>query len=562
MSSTFWEKWMQHKYIVSIFMAFIVAINLLQGIFTELFHDEAYYWVWSRELDWGYYDQPPGIAFFIRLGTELLPGEIGVRLFVVILNALTLYLLYLLTDRKQPVLFFTLLLAAPLVHVGGILAVPDMPLVFFVAAYLYCYKRFLEEDSWVWTFWLGLAVTGMMYSKYHALMVLFFTILSYPRLLLRGKFWGIVGIATLLYVPRLYWTYQHAGFDTFMYHFFGRSKLTFSTFDYVMGEIALAGAILGVWLFYEAFYAKAENIFEKGLKWICWGIFGFLLAMTFVQHVEANWAASAFLPLFLLSYKGLSQKEHLFKRFYRIAVPTIALLMIGRLFLAWDILPVKTEFHGWKAWAKKIETMAGDCPVVFNDTYQAPSKYMFYAQGKQALSLNSAHYRHNQYDVGKYEERIQGKRIMCMSNQPFCFKMDTLKTPLGNNLYYMFIDDFHSFNKVKIEYLNENRSFKVNEVVSFPLVLNNGYDYDCHFSACKTAPAHLTCNFWNKSVWQWEYFQDFPQSLSQQVLKDTLYKTVAVKMPAKAGEYAMTFMIQYGCLYSGYQAPVIRVKVE
>ena len=61
------------------YTAWLVA-GLLQSIFTELQDDEAYYWVFSRYLDWGYFDHPPMIALLIRLGTSLFGGELGVRL--------------------------------------------------------------------------------------------------------------------------------------------------------------------------------------------------------------------------------------------------------------------------------------------------------------------------------------------------------------------------------------------------------------------------------------------------------------------------------------------------
>jgi hypothetical protein len=40
--------------------------------------DEAYYWQWSKNLAWGYYDHPPLIAFMIRAGTSSLFSAIRV----------------------------------------------------------------------------------------------------------------------------------------------------------------------------------------------------------------------------------------------------------------------------------------------------------------------------------------------------------------------------------------------------------------------------------------------------------------------------------------------------
>ena len=45
-----------------------------------LLPDEAYYWLWSRHLDWAYYDHPAGIALLVRLSTALGgSSEFGIR---------------------------------------------------------------------------------------------------------------------------------------------------------------------------------------------------------------------------------------------------------------------------------------------------------------------------------------------------------------------------------------------------------------------------------------------------------------------------------------------------
>jgi 4-amino-4-deoxy-L-arabinose transferase-like glycosyltransferase len=68
-------------------------VNLIQATFTGLLHDEAYYWVWSKHLDWGYFDHPPMIALLIKAGTIIGDTELGVRLIFVILSPLFVYLL-------------------------------------------------------------------------------------------------------------------------------------------------------------------------------------------------------------------------------------------------------------------------------------------------------------------------------------------------------------------------------------------------------------------------------------------------------------------------------------
>ena len=47
-----------------------LALGLIQAGTTELLDDEAYYWVFSQHLDWGYFDHPPMTALLIRAEDE------------------------------------------------------------------------------------------------------------------------------------------------------------------------------------------------------------------------------------------------------------------------------------------------------------------------------------------------------------------------------------------------------------------------------------------------------------------------------------------------------------
>ena len=77
---------------------------LLLGIFqsglTELQDDEAYYWVYSRYLDWGYFDHPPMIGMLVKMGYAIFPNELGVRLFPLLLHVLSLVIIEKLTVKK------------------------------------------------------------------------------------------------------------------------------------------------------------------------------------------------------------------------------------------------------------------------------------------------------------------------------------------------------------------------------------------------------------------------------------------------------------------------------
>jgi len=80
-----------------------IILGLIQSGLTELQDDEAYYWVYSKYLSWGYFDHPPMIAVLVKMGYAIFPNELGVRLFPLLLNVLSLVIIEKLISKKKGV---------------------------------------------------------------------------------------------------------------------------------------------------------------------------------------------------------------------------------------------------------------------------------------------------------------------------------------------------------------------------------------------------------------------------------------------------------------------------
>src|SRR5208283_3240135 len=66
----------------------------------DLAGDEAYYWDWSRQLDWGYFSKPPMVAWIIALFSWTIGSSPAVvRLPAVLLGAVSTLALFLLARR-------------------------------------------------------------------------------------------------------------------------------------------------------------------------------------------------------------------------------------------------------------------------------------------------------------------------------------------------------------------------------------------------------------------------------------------------------------------------------
>lgn len=125
------------------------------------------------------------VALFIFLGHASFPGEIGVRLFIVIFSTLTFALILNELNEKRDIRFLTIfILSFPLLHthIAGFLAIPDIPLLFFTMVFLLVYKRFIARPGWGISVLLGITISALIYSKYHAFLIIGFTVLSNLRL--------------------------------------------------------------------------------------------------------------------------------------------------------------------------------------------------------------------------------------------------------------------------------------------------------------------------------------------------------------------------------------------
>ena len=464
-----------------------VLLNFIQATGTELIADEAYYWVYAQHLDWGYFEQPPATAFCIWLGTSVFGGELGVRLLFVLASATGLYAIWRLTDPKDQILYFTLLLSIGMAHLGGFLAVPDIPLIFTSGVFFLLYKSYLQEDKWSTAIWLGLTVAAMSYSKYHAVVVLMSALAGAWWLIKRPSFWIIPLLATVLYLPHLFWQVAN-DYPPLRYHLVDRQAEPWTplfAINYILSQLLVFGPLIGFILFPAAWKFRSSDRLTFAMRWCTFGIFGFFLLLSLKGRVEANWTASAIGPLLYLAYHYIAPRPKWRKWVFHLAWPSLLLIGLFRLYMLFDFLPrdllPRNEFHGWKSWALTIQKAAGDRPVVFFNTYQRTSRYWFYS-GHMAHSQSLVTYAGDQYDLlSDNEASLQGKAVLLMDNwNP---GTDTLYFDNGQKSTYLSTPAFHSFNRVRIEVKEPEYVFPADTLIKLPVRLSNPTSQTIRFTS-------------------------------------------------------------------------------
>ena len=411
-----------------------LLLALAQSASTELIADEAYYWVYSRFPAWGYFDHPPMIAFLINSGYAIFHNELGVRLICALLSTLTILITESLIERKNPFLFYTIVLSIGVLQIAGFLAVPDTPLLFFTALFFYTYRSFLKNTNWKNILLLAIAISLLFYTKYHGLLIVLFTFLSNTRLFTRWQTWLAGFFVLILYAPHLFWQWQH-DWVSFRYHLFESNVSTYKfsyTTDYLLGQILLAGPLAGFILFPAAFIYKAKTQTEKALKFTLIGIYLIFLVSSFRGKVEVNWTMPALIPLVVLSHQFILDKISWIKPLKVIAFVSLLLIIAVRLYLVVDIGPdnsTKGRFRN-KAWAKTIAEKTGETPVVFYNSYQRASLFWFYS-GKPSHSHNSYTDRKSNYNFWPTESNLLGKKVFIADIYGIHTFSDSVKTKKG-----------------------------------------------------------------------------------------------------------------------------------
>ena len=142
-----------HKKLV-IFLCILFCYRLAVLTIGEisLFYDEAYYYFWSKDLDWGYYSKPPVVAWLIHASTSLFgDSEWAIKLTSPILYTMSAYIVGLvgaqLYNPRTGFWSAIMFQMAPIVSFNSLFITTDAALVFFWSLTIYLFSLGLEKEK-------------------------------------------------------------------------------------------------------------------------------------------------------------------------------------------------------------------------------------------------------------------------------------------------------------------------------------------------------------------------------------------------------------------------------
>jgi len=443
------------------FHHFAIAWGLLfflQGWWTPPHIDELYYWRFSQELDWGFFDHPPMVALLIKISDTLFNGGLAIRACTVLMTVASLWIIFKQIDSAMKTsLFWSLVFILPFLHLYGFITTPDVPLLFFGALFLYFYKRITENDLWSDYLLWGVVMGLMLYSKYHGALLIIFTLISNPRLFLKPKTYIAGAIGLLVWVPHIWWQYEH-NWMTFRYHLSERTGNYewFFPLEY-LGNMVLFFNPLLIGFLIRTVRNKWQNQYEKALYFVFIGFLGFFAFQSFRDHVQPQWLILTYIPFIVLLINHFKDSDR--KIFRKLVFLSVPIMIAAHIFLSFDLLKSDGGIFRKEQFVQKIEEIAGNRPVVFVDSYQDPSIYKWFKPNSISHSFNRDFKRKNQFNIWMQDTMMNGEEV-------FVYALDRFKIP-----DYV---TYRSFDKIKVS-MEEDST----------LTIKNPYDYPVEFSEQK-----------------------------------------------------------------------------
>ena len=301
-------------------LARIIVLVTADG---DLGPDEAQYWVWAQNPDFGYFSKPPMIAWIIGLTTSLFgDAQWAIRVSAPFIHLGTASFLYVTTrslfDKK--IALFTGLgwLTLPGIAVSSLLITTDAPLLFFWSGALFFMFRILQKNHTSLTDFIALgAMIGLgLMSKYA---MIYFPVALAALLILsptsRKKFQTRYSLATIvlavaIIAPNLLWNAAH-DFQT-VSHTAANANWGATLFKparlggFLIAQFAVFGPILFASLI-AAFVVKTGPLRRAiNHQWLALAIFSatpllIVSGQAFISRAHANWAAASYPAALILA---------------------------------------------------------------------------------------------------------------------------------------------------------------------------------------------------------------------------------------------------------------------
>lgn len=408
-----WQSIPDRAHSVALLIASFTLVRLLLAATLPLLPEEAYYWSWSRHLDWSYFDHPPLATYGIALTTSIFGQtsfavkaaavlwSLGWNLFWAAL------ILDMYADRRLAFWTLAALNLTVMYEAYAVGPTPDGPLFFAWAGAIWAVWRLSRTGDGRWWFVAGIFVGLSWLAKYAGVLLLpvvlmyLLTSTQQRHWLLKPQPYLALVLATAVFAPVLLWNAQHQ-WASFAFQssrrigemgtFKPRYFLVLVTTQFLMLTPYLFVISMGAFFrgAREMFAAKANDRTRLLLLSGAIPIVVFTL-ISLRSLVKVNWIAPAYWSLVILGVRHVLALDGGQRRLARGLASSAVILFAAGIIISVPNLPITGGLNTWSGWkeaAARVEKviasvrMEGSEPFVFSPSYRASSLIRFYLSGQ------------------------------------------------------------------------------------------------------------------------------------------------------------------------------------
>lgn len=386
----------------------LIAWKLYLAASLQLHPDEAYYWLWARHLDWGYFDHAPMIGYLIRTTTVFADSEAWVRLSGTLATLTVSVLIWRLAVQmflstqvaSASVLLFN---AFPMTALGLLIVTPDVPVFVCWALCVYLFWQIVQTGQARWWYALGLGAGLALLSKYTAVLLLpcvfLYLLVSEERRWL--KTWHpylALLLTALVFMPVVYWNSQHE-WISFRYQLGhglkGEGYALERVGEYLAGQAVIVGPLawgVGLCALAAALFQK-----DKGVRWLLCSTLPVLVFFAFSslkKTAAPNWPAFANVGLSMLIAWYLLQKPGRWRQTLLGGAFAVSLLisLIVTLHARFGVLPLAAfspeaaqadathALYGWRELTQELERRSNGARLVITPDHQLSAAIRYYSR--------------------------------------------------------------------------------------------------------------------------------------------------------------------------------------
>lgn len=414
------------SYLIILFIITAYRFIVLITANVDLYMDEAYYWYWSQDLDFGYYSKPPMIAWVIALFTSICgDNEICVKLPALIIYPFTSITVFFIAKElfNEKVAFWTAVafITLPAVSMSSLIISTDVVLLFFWSLTLYLFIKAIKTDRDIYWILAGFSAGFGLLSKYTMIIFVISVFLylafskQYKRHLKNIKLYMTMLLAAFVYLPNLIWNYHHhfvsfmhtkeiSEIDRELFHF---NKM----FEFLGAQFGVFGPVFFAVLLYLIFRPFLKDERFKLLYFFAVPFLAIITLQSFLSRAFANWAAPTYVAatILVVAYLIYKNRERLLKIAIGINI-VLALIFYHYHFIVKsfgvELTSKKDPYKrvlGWEEVAKELKPYLLKYPnvkLLFDDR-KLMSEMIFYIKPHpfDAVMYNPSHKLRNHFDL-------------------------------------------------------------------------------------------------------------------------------------------------------------------